>query len=245
MLTIGICDDNIRFASFLQDKLDHLCFSLPEHLEYKIYCFHTAHEVLSFAKKNPVHILFLDIEMPETNGFELANQLQALHLNTLLIFVSSHDSFVYQSFRYQPFRFLRKDYLDEELPVAFQDAVHTYLTENNVYVFRTTIGKQNLSLKNILYIESQKNYIRIHCFNNQYTCRSTLTEISTTLSQHNFIRIHAGYLINLQNVKNLEQNHVVLVSDIKLPISKKYLTAFKNKYAIFLQRRELYGFHSI
>ena len=119
MLTIAICDDNPQFAKILAKKINSLCaHNLPERVDCQIApIFGSAENVLQFLQTQAIHILFLDIDMPKINGFKLAEYLCKHYPETIIIFVSSYEEFVYSSFEYCPFRFLRKSHLEQELPI--------------------------------------------------------------------------------------------------------------------------------
>ena len=128
MLTIAVCDDDPAFAYTLTQKLRELCAHyVPDHIDCQILPeFTSATEVLRYLSKYSIDILFLDIVMPQTNGFQLAGVLMERYPNTLILFVSAHDDFVYKSFAFNPFRFLRKEHLAKELPYALQKAVEKF-----------------------------------------------------------------------------------------------------------------------
>ncbi len=113
MITIGVCDDNIQFARLLVKSLRTLCATeLPERIGCQIAVeFSSCDDVLRYLEYNTINILFLDINMPTKTGFDLAEKLNQLYPDIIIIFVSAHDNFVYSSFEYSPFRFLRKTHL--------------------------------------------------------------------------------------------------------------------------------------
>ena len=114
MITIAVCDDDRLFAAKLKEKIRYLCACrLPERIECHVeeeFC--SGSDVLVYLENHPINILFLDIDMPEMSGFTIAEQLNRKYPDTLLLFVSAHEQFVYSSFEYSPFRFLRKSHLE-------------------------------------------------------------------------------------------------------------------------------------
>ena len=77
MLSIAVCDDDLPFAHMLTQKLRQLCaYHLPDRIDCRVVQeFGSADEVLEYLSKFSVHVLFLDIHMPQTDGFSLARVL--------------------------------------------------------------------------------------------------------------------------------------------------------------------------
>ena len=177
MLTIAICDDNPQFAKILAKKINSLCaHNLPERVDCQIApIFGSAENVLQFLQTQAIHILFLDIDMPKINGFKLAEYLCKHYPETIIIFVSSYEEFVYSSFEYCPFRFLRKSHLEQELLITFQKVIEKYLSDNEMITVLSTEGEQILRTKDIIFIEGQKNYFMIYTTAaKNYKCRGTM-----------------------------------------------------------------------
>ncbi len=82
-------------------------------------------------KKAP-EILLLDIDMPEISGMELAEQIFSSNINTNVIFVTNRDDLVFQAIHYQPFRFIRKEKLNQELDEAICHLLNKLEKDENV-----------------------------------------------------------------------------------------------------------------
>lgn len=120
MIRIAVCDDEVIFVRCLRDMVEALFEK--QGMEFQCFVYTNAPELIQAHRKEEFQLLFLDIDMPEMSGMELAAEIRAMNSAAALIFVSSHSDFVFESFQFQPFRFLRKEWLAEELP----DAVKAY-----------------------------------------------------------------------------------------------------------------------
>ena len=152
MITIAVCDDNFQFAQLLKQYLQKLCtHSIPSRVDCRIApIFNSGAEVLEYLQSNTIDILFLDIDMPHTNGFELAKILCDIYPSTIIIFVSSYEEFVYSSFEFCPFSFLRKAHLSKELDVTFQRVIEKCILSNEALSFDTTDGEILLRIKSTI-----------------------------------------------------------------------------------------------
>lgn len=240
MLTIAVCDDNPQFSKLLVTKLRQLCaYTLPERILCRVeHPFGSANEVLHYLSVRSINILFLDIDMPEISGFELAQTIKERCPETIIIFVSAYDNFVYSSFEYSPFRFLRKSHLEEELTVTFQKVIEKCILDDETLTFQTTEGEVILRLRDILYIEGDKNYFVIHSITTDYRCRGTMATAEKMTAPYDFFRIHSAFIINLEQVDCIDNMGFVRMKDGRaLGISRRKIAAFRDAYMQFTRRR--------
>ena len=239
MITIAVCDDNIHFAGQLVEKIKNICaFRLPER-----YMIRTAPEmsssaeVLAYIKVNVINILFLDIDMPGETGFQLAEKLGRLSPDTLIIFVSSYENYVFSSFEYSPFRFLRKTMLSEELEDTLIKAVERLMSDAETVEFRTERETVGIRVKDILYIRSEGNYYIVCGADFEYKCRGTMTQAGEIVERFGFFRINSGCLVNMERIKRFESPNKIILDNTDLYISQRKVSAFKDAYMLFTRKR--------
>ena len=242
MITLAVCDDNPQFARLLRMQLQKLCINnLPERIDYNIApAFGSGEDVLEFLQKgNTIDVLFLDIDMPHTDGFTLAKMLCDTYPNTIIIFVSSYEEFVYSSFEYCPFRFLRKAHLSQELEITFQKVIEKCILNNESLTFDTTDGEVMFRVNDVLYFEGQKNYFYIYTLSGKtYKCRGTMESVDLITDNLDFFRIHSAYVVNLEHIDTTNnKGYLTMKNNQTLSISKRRLPAFKDEYMKFTRRR--------
>ena len=241
MITIAVCDDNIQFARLLRQQLQRLCaYNMPERLDIRIAePFGSADAVLDFLSENVIDVLFLDIDMPSIGGFELAKTLGDAYPDTVIIFVSSYEEFVYSSFEYCPFCFLRKAHLDKELGVTLRRVIDKCVLNNESLLFDSTDGEVVLRVRDILYFEGQKNYFHIFTVSGkEYKCRGTVKSIEEATRKYDFFRTHSAYVVNFEHIESVSSGgYLIMKNGRHLSISKKRMTAFKDAYMKFIRRR--------
>ncbi|MBQ0092030.1 MAG: response regulator transcription factor [Clostridiales bacterium] len=241
MISIAICDDRESHLDRISRMLRQIILAkVPDKYDCRV-CgeFRSADKVAEYLKTNTINILFLDIEMEGTSGFELAASLGREFPEIIVLFVSSYDDYVYSSFAYSPFRFLRKTHLEEELEPALLAAIRKLMSQDKTLEFNTADGHVETRLRDILYFECQHNYLIAHLNGGEaYRFRSTVAAIIEQTRGNDFYRIHQGYVINLANVKRLKgYSSVVMINDVSLPISSRNVTGFKKAYMEFVGRR--------
>lgn len=167
-------------------------------------------------------ILLLDIDMPNLGGMDIAGQLNLLPKRPLLVFVTSHDELVYDSLMFHPFGFIRKSCLADELEKVLLDCRRELSKRENYFTFKS--GSENIRLKvsEILYLESEGNYLKLYAKGQIYRIRNTIAAMEEALSEKGFIRFHRGFLVNQQAVKRLGADEAELVTGMKIPIGRNY-----------------------
>lgn len=239
MIEFAVCDDDIAFANILAEKINHLLFGVPEDIDYYVHKFYSSRQVMKYVETKPINVLFLDIDMPEKNGFQVAEFLQQKSPDTIIIFVSAYDRFVYESFRFTPFCFLRKECIASELKNTLQNVLEKLFESTSSVLFESMDGNVTIRTKDIVYIESVKNYYVVHCKSERsYKCRGTLASIEQKLNPSNFIRAHKAYIINIHNVIAVHANRkIILYPNIVIHASSRKWSAFNSAYMEYTRRR--------
>lgn len=218
MVKVAFCDDEAKILEDLSVKIK----SEFENLSCKIDLYTTENsiELLEYLKNYPVDILFLDIDMPTISGMEIAQTLLNSEIKTLLVFVTGQDALVYKSFKYHPFGFIRKTYFDEEISGVVKSLVEEMQKSSDTFLFKTNDGFNRIKLRDILYFESESNYINLHTKESVYKFRSTVSAIEKELSTKGFIRTHKGFLVNQEHIFSVKSENVVLSNNVVLPIGR-------------------------
>ncbi len=194
-MRIYICDDETQILKTITAKIRSL---LPED---SVTAFSSGQMLWEVLEEEGCDLLFLDIDMPGLSGMDIAHHLNNKKLRPLLIFVTSHDELVYESLQYHPFGFIRKSYFDQEIEKVLSDCKKELASNRKHFHFRMAGGEAGILLADILYFEADGNYLTIHTKTEQYYFRSTVLATENALKNDGFIRVHKGFLVNLQAIR--------------------------------------------
>src|SRR6478672_11903891 len=205
MITATIVDDEPYSCEALVTLLERYC---PD-VKVLDICYSAASALVSIKEQNP-QILFLDIEMPHMNGFELLEQLP--EINFELIFTTSYDQYDIKAIRFSALDYLLKPIDREELQKAVQKVsqrlahpvsqqieillkkIHQPATAINKIALPTMEGLQMVPLDSIISCASDGNYTIFFLKNNKKVIASRiLKEIEEMLEDHTFTRVHNSY----------------------------------------------------
>lgn len=222
-MQVFLCDDEPGIVSVLTEQVHKI---LPES---KVEGFTDGISLLRALQKKDCDILLLDIDMPEMNGLDVAKCLEGCHAKPFLIFVTSHDELVYDSFHYHPFGFIRKSRLEEELEKVLKDCCLEMTNREKHFYFHTASADVRLDLQDILYFEADGNYLKVFTKETCYRFRETLLAVENALSMDGFVRVHKGFLINQAAVRIIGQGDVELINGSHIPFGRMYLESAKKR----------------
>ena len=212
MITAIIVDDEPYSCESLAILLERYC----QEVKVLDVCYSGADGLKAIAEQTPT-LLFLDIEMPGMNGFEMLQQLPSIDFS--IIFTTSYDQYAIKAIRFSALDYLLKPIDRDELQSAVQKAIHTSHKTSlqqieillqkvnhpkiavNKIAIPTMEGLQLLFVENIINCSSNSNYTVLHLKNNQkVTASRTLKEIEEMLEDYSFLRVHHSFLVNLNEV---------------------------------------------
>lgn len=218
-------------------------------IELKMYCpqvevvaaCNSAEEALEQVRLLKPDLVFLDIEMPFMNGFELLQSFDEIDFE--VIFVTAYDAFAIRAFKFCAADYLLKPVQKEELISAVHNVVQNIVQRSKSDHFEallsninflqcnipkialpTADGVEFVEIDNVLYCEADGSYVYVHLINGERILLSkSLKQLAELLDEQHFLRIHQSYLINLRHIKRYLRGQggtVVLVNDRELPVSR-------------------------
>lgn len=219
MLKIAIVDDEnefkIYFSKLVSDYFDKKKYSIS-----KITTCCSGNEILSRVEVEKFDCIFLDIEVGNENGIEIAEIIKSKYPNINVVFVTNKAELVFESLKIKPDGFIRKSHIESEVCNWIDHYICEYeltkesftIKENNKYI--------NLKISEIFYFESAGNYICIYLQNRKFKIKSSLVNWEEKLKNKNFVRVHAGYLVNISKIFDITDLTITLENNVKIPISR-------------------------
>ena len=212
MIKAIIVDDEPNCCEILATLLERYC---PQ-VKVADICYSGQAAINSIVEMNP-DIVFLDIEMPNMNGFELLEKLQSV--NFKLIFTTSYDQYAIKAIRFSALDYLLKPIDREELQNAVKKAMQVIdkpmpqqLEVLMQKLNKTGNGSQKIALPtmegllliaidSIISCASERNYTILYLKEKQKLVISRpLKEMEELLEDHSFLRVHNSYLVNLKEI---------------------------------------------
>jgi len=187
-----------------------------------------------YLQRTPVDLIFLDIQMPDISGIQLARSLN--RRQPMIIFTTAYGKYAVEGFNVdaidyllKPFEFSR--FLESVKKAREYKDMHdsgTTTAEDQAIFVKSDYQNVRIPTKEILYIEGFDDYIRIHLDSGKsiYTLMS-LKSILEKLPEQEFIRIHRSYIVSIRKIQRI-YNQMVLLGEKELPIGKSYIESIKS-----------------
>lgn len=198
--------------------------------------FGSAEEAMSTIQNEKIDVAFLDIQMPDFSGLQVSKMLSS---DTKVVFVTAHDRFAIEGYKVNAVGYLLKPIsYDEFLDVAMK--VNDMIQKESAAVVsspsqpeqRTILVKSDykmlqIPIKDIIYIEGLKDYVKIYVENEKDPIVSLLCmkSLETKLPESQFCRVHRSYIVQTSKCKVIEKGRIVIGNNT-IPISDSYRASF-------------------
>ncbi len=206
------------------DQLQHL------HVQQSFY---NPIEAMEYLYKNPVDLLFLDINMPGLTGLQM---LKALKNPPLVILTTAYKEYALESYEYRVVDYLVKPFDLARFMAAIDNVFSRFISVKEVVdapvlpvaneithlLLRVDGDTIKLQYSDITHIQSWGNYVKVFTKSKQYLSAITTGEIEKKLDRKHFMRIHKSHIVALDQIKKISGGQVELETGIILPIGSTY-----------------------
>jgi len=187
-------------------------------------------------------IVFLDIQMPKLNGFEM---LELMEESPVIIFSTAYDQYAIKAFEVNAADYLLKPYSRERFKAALDNALQmvkskqpqkqvlqnlvNYRDDTREYLERVLVKTNSkiiiIPVDQLFWLEAQDDYVMLHCRHGDFLKQQTMRYFESKLDPGEFTRIHRSHLVKISSIKHIETSgresyRVILTSGKSLPVSK-------------------------
>lgn len=241
-----IVDDEIGSIKSLQWELDLCAIKVDV-----IATFQDSRQALAFIKSTEIDLLFLDIEMPNLNGFDMLNALD--HIPFDIIFITAYDQFAVKAFEISAIDYLLKPVDNEMLMKSLNKIISKnefgMMERKLELLFKTLNSKEKnfstlaipsmdgldfIEVGEVMRCESSSNYTTLFLVDGQRIVASkTLKEIESMLPEDQFFRIHHSHIVNIKFIRKYRKGKtgvIVLKNGDLIPVSRSRKTDFLSSF---------------
>jgi two-component system, LytTR family, response regulator LytT len=188
-------------------------------------------------------VVFLDIHLANGNGIELAKKLRSFTNPPFIVFATAFEEYALKAFELDAVDYLLKPFDENRIEQAIEKIVKWYQLKKEDNRHQVNAGIRNLNINklavvkddriilvdihNIFYIGTENRQVFVKTVNDRYMIDTNLYEIEKKLENYSFLRVHRGFIINLQYVSEIEQwfngtYNVIFADGSKVPVSRSY-----------------------
>lgn len=225
MYHIAIVEDEISFVQQLQT---YLCrFSEENQMEFKVSVFQDGADILKDYKRE-YDAIFLDIEMPQVNGMEVAEQIRDMDDDVIIMFITNMAQYAIQGYSVGALDFVMKpiNYYTFALKLKrVLKRVDKKDKEQEHIILHLPDGVKKLDIRHIYYVEVQNRTLYYYTSKGTFSVKGTLQSVEKQLEKYSFAKCNHWYLVNLKHVKEVRKN-IAYVGCYEVEISRRNKAAF-------------------
>ena len=203
-------------------------------------------EAINAVKEQKPNLLFLDIQMPDLNGMELAHMIPA---ETKVVFTTAFKEYAFESYEVSALDFLLKPIRYNKFMVAVEKAKEWFdrndraeekseksvnNDQSNLFV-RVDGELRNITIQNIIYVNGMKDYVMFYLEGEPKPLITHLTmkAVEEMLPAEKFLRVHRSYIVAVDKIRKIDRNNCIYIGNEIIHVPDGYLEAFHN----FLETR--------
>lgn len=181
-----------------------------------------------FKEGNEIHLIFLDIEMPEMDGIEF---IKTLKKPPQIVIISSKKDYALEAFEYDVTDYLLKPISYGRFFKAADKSYNMFAKgsafpegKNEIFIKKNS-SLIRLKYQDILWVEALENYVIVNTFDDKFTIHFTMKSIEQKLPSNRFTRVHRSYIVNTSSINLIEDNSIVIPIEggtKSIPIGKSY-----------------------
>lgn len=205
--------------------------------------FSNAIEALAYINKNEVHLIFMDIQMPDLSGMELARILDGKKNSdkTRIIFCTAYHQFAIEGYKVEALDYLLKPYSYEDFLNAATKAYQYFDRVSNVpaakvaestpqqdYIFlKVEYQLVKVVLKDITHVEAYKDYVKVHLKSrpNPLLSLTSMKNMEELLPSDKFMRVHRSYIVALDQIDSVSKN-IIQIGEHQIAVGENYKDQF-------------------
>ena len=233
MIHVALCDGDPHFLKQLRQATAQ--WFTERQIIFSAIEFSSAKHLLDSVKETSYDVFFLDIEMPEVDGMQLAKLIRETLPDSIIIFLTSHDEFAPDGYRVQALRYLSKQTWKKFLSEALDAATAQVEKQGTGSLTVSHYGNiQRIPHRDILYIRHISRYCEIAIKAGETIQDDRgIKKLFEIIGDGRFIFIDRGAFINLDYLQKIENGQAVMTNGHSLPISRRLLPQVKltiNRY---------------
>lgn len=231
IIRILICDDDTSISKYILEQIDYELYNMK--LDAVKLIFSNGQDLLDYFKHNTADLLFLDIELEAMNGIAIAQQLNRINPALRIVYVTGHIEYADDICLSRFENILIKPINLDKLRFVIRSVMKEIELQTDFIQLKIGSTPMSLDARKIMYIESDRRKIVLHCTDSTIQYYYKISEIFQMLPDF-FIQCHKSYIVNMDYIQNIHGNDIQLKFGTYIPIAQKRIKTFKQKYADYL-----------
>ena len=233
-MRIAICDDSLDDATHLHK----LCLENCVLADSRIDIYTSPNKLIQVCEKEAAayDLLFLDIEMQESDGISLGKKIKMLYKDAILVFTTSYPQFAIDAYDCEAFHYILKPCKKEKVYSVIEKAASKYRFLHQYHVIKVRNQIYKLPIDDIYYVECCRKHVIYHLKDRSIETTSKLSEAYNALSEFGFYQVHQGYIVNFEKVYEFRDFSIILDDNRSVMMSIRKKKDVLLAYAKYVER---------
>lgn len=225
IFNVAICDDEESDIDIISDYL--FKYQMSHDIDFNISRFQSGDKLLNtYSKHGVFQILFIDVEMPNISGLDVAKQIRNLPDRDLkIVFVSYYPEYMQCSFDVQAFQYLSKPLSYEKFNTVVNNIIEDYnITHAVQFIVKNNMEEEVIYSSKIIYIHTvNAHFKKLEIVLEDHVIETTgvLSDWETSLKGYKFTESHRGYFINVAQIHYFKGNKIIMNNGDTLPLIRR------------------------
>ena len=233
MIKIAICDDDENFCKQEQDTIIQIMKLEFAEIDYELICCNSGQDLKELLDNVVIDVVFLDIELGSEDGFQIANEMRKKYEKLSIIFVTTYENLVYDSFEYRPLGFVRKRLFSKEFRLAMIRVIKQLTINNTIIVMGELKRKKMFMVNDVCMIQNFRHDVIVSTFAEDVQIRDKISNHIDELISGGFVEINRGVVVNMKHIDKIDKHNLILSNKKSMAISRNYYQNFIDKYERF------------
>lgn len=236
MLRIAVVDDDQTAIKRLRECLDH--YSEEKDVTFNVKDFQNGIDFL-VGYHSGYDVVFLDVDMPDMNGFQTAKKLRELDEKVILVFLTNLAQYAIEGYKYDATDYIVKPLKYHTFALKMQKVLKHCQSHQMASIFiNTENGEIRLTTDSVYYVEIYQHRIIYHTETGNYNGYGTLKKVEEMLPRDEFFRCNNCYIVNLKYVASITDS-TVRVRDEELAVSRPRRKEFVEAVHAYYRSRRM------
>lgn len=225
MIRVAIVDDECKAREHLLELLKR--YADEADADFDIAVFSDGIHFLEGYRTASFDLVFMDVNMPDMDGFETARRMREMDSSSVLIFVTNIARFAIRGYEVNAMDYLLKPLSYEAFFLKIPKALAVCRRQQQVRItIKTRNGQSMFPATSVIYVESEGHHITYHTEQGDYQSYGTMKDVEAQLPMAEFVRCNSGYIVNLAFVTGCDSSRLFLQGEGSIEISRARRKAF-------------------
>lgn len=225
-MNIAIIDDDQSWVEYAKKEIE----KYKDHHEIKVSTYNDGNMFLR--EKELYDVVFLDVEMPKIDGFEVAQEYKKYNPNVKIVMFSSHldAEFMQRGYKIDALRYVNKRKLESDISEAMETIIKMDKRNSTITVNVVNEGTFNIKICDIIYIESMGHQTAICTESGSFISTERINSLEEQLMEYGFFRCHKSFIVNFGKIEEYEKNEIRMKDGSRVSLSKRKYAEFRTKH---------------